>query len=213
MGACLAGSPVVRAHASVSTDVFLKSGTSRTGDELIFGVPRSASPPGPDRLKAVRAFYVALANHAREHNRGYVRAWPVEIALDWDRGLVLRADVAFVASGRLPPRRGVIVLGPDLLIETLPPCTRDRPMRQRLEWFARYGVRECWLVHLSPRPVEIVDVGRSIAPRREVDVLSFTDGKISSRRRFDELTPIQSTALPSFQRSLQSVLDGRLPRG
>lgn len=56
---------------------------------------------------------------------------------------------------------------PDLVVEVLSPQPRIGLLDERLEWFGRYGVRECWLVH---------------QPEEEIEVLQFVIGEFESRR-------------------------------
>jgi hypothetical protein len=62
---------------------------------------------------------------------------------------------------------------------------------ERVQWFAQYGVRECWLVHQIDR---------------WIDVLTFEDGRTTMRRRFAAHERIESNVLPKFNRSLTGIL-------
>jgi Uma2 family endonuclease len=62
---------------------------------------------------------------------------------------------------------------------------------ERLGWFARYGVRECWLVHLIDRQVEVI---------------RFADGAVASREMLGPNDVIRSSVLEGFDRTLASIL-------
>jgi Uma2 family endonuclease len=54
---------------------------------------------------------------------------------------------------------------PDLVLEVLSPRPRIGTLQERIDWFSRYGVRECWLVHQDARTSKSSSVrqGRSRA--------------------------------------------------
>ena len=82
---------------------------------------------------------------------------------------------------------------PDLVVEVLSPSPRVGQIHERLNWFARYGVRECWVVHLD-------------GPRMEV--LTFGDGVVRERRDLDSLDPMASNVLPTLTQSVGSLVNG-----
>ena len=80
---------------------------------------------------------------------------------------------------------------PDLVVEVLSPRPRIGRLAERLEWFARYGVRECWLFHQDDR---------------RLDVLAFEGGAVAARHSFTEDEPVRSRVLPAFGESVASML-------
>jgi Uma2 family endonuclease len=78
------------------------------------------------------------------------------------------------------------------VIEILSPDPRVGRINDRLQWFARYGVRECWLLHLLDDVVEVVQ---------------FESGGIASRSSYGAAQRIDSAVLPGFDRTLGSILD------
>ena len=85
---------------------------------------------------------------------------------------------------------------PDLVVEVLSPRPRIGALDARIDWFARYGVRECWVVHL---------------PVREVDVLRFEGGVVAGRETFEADVPIRSGVLPAFNTPLARILQNSWP--
>ena len=77
------------------------------------------------------------------------------------------------------------------MVEVLSPRPRIGTLDERIGWFAKYGVRECWLVHQHVR---------------EVEVLQFEGGSVASRSTFEADMPIRSSVLPAFNRSLAEIL-------
>jgi Uma2 family endonuclease len=84
---------------------------------------------------------------------------------------------------------------PDLVIEVLSPYPRVGRVDEKLNWYERYGVRECWLVHQIRRQVEIVT----------------WPGGAAAHRIFEQHDPLESSVLPGFDRSLSQIVPGYLP--
>ena len=82
---------------------------------------------------------------------------------------------------------------PDLVIEVLSPRPRIGTVEERLGWFATYGVRECWLVHL---------------PGSRIEVVQFRDGAMISAM-FEPVQPIRSEVLPGITLRPLDVLENR----
>jgi Uma2 family endonuclease len=171
--------------------------------ELIFGVMRMAESPTSTHQEAVAALFLALHAHVARPGDGTVWFAPLDVVLDAERALVVQPDLLVILKSgdlRLQTRRAVVmdkVYGaPDLVIEVLSPNPRIGTVAERLDWFATYGVRECWLVH----PVS-----------HEVDVWQFADGDARVRRMFGPDDRIVSAVLPEFDLSPVEIL-GYPPR-
>ncbi len=81
---------------------------------------------------------------------------------------------------------GVLRVAPDIAVEVLSPRPRIGDLHERIEWFARYVVKECWLVDLT---------------RRQVAVLAFEEGRIAGRGLFGGLERVVSAVLPELHLS------------
>ena len=73
---------------------------------------------------------------------------------------VVQPDILFVSN----ERRGIIteanVSGaPDLVVEILSPSTAERDRELKLTLYARYGVREYWIVDPDDETVEVMELG------------------------------------------------------
>jgi Uma2 family endonuclease len=159
--------------------------------ELIYGAHRVADAPLPHHQRAVARLFRALDDHVTERSLGEVWLSPVDVILDGDRHLVVQPDLLFISEARSHILTDRIRGAPDLVVEVLSPHPRIGQEDERVGWFATYGVAECWLVHLTPRHVE---------------VLAFADGMVTERRTFDQYARIASRVLPAFGRNLFSVL-------
>jgi Uma2 family endonuclease len=150
--------------------------------------------PSPRHQSAVADLFRALDAHVTEHALGEMWLAPLDVILDAARALVVQPDLMFVANERSSIVSDRVLGPPDLVIEVLSPSARIGRTEEHLEWLARYGVRECWLVHLE---------------RRDVTVVPLADRREDGRRVFAGADPIASGVLPRFDRSLTSMLHRR----
>lgn len=151
--------------------------------ELAFGVLRVADSPVVGHQRVVRDLTIALTACAREHRLGEVLPAPMDVILDRDANLVVQPDIVFVSAERAEIVSDRIHGAPDLVVEVLSPHPRIGRLHEKVEWFARYGVKECWLVDL---------------PRRQVVVLAFAGGRIANRGLFSGSESVASAVMPEF---------------
>jgi Uma2 family endonuclease len=175
----------------MTTDEYFRSPETLLPQELVYGIVRDAPTPPPGHQLLVGQIFMALAQHAREHDSG--RAWlsPIDVVLDRDQPLVVQPDIIYIARERLHIVSDRVWGAPDLVVEVLSPRPRIGLLDERLDWFGRYGVRECWLVH---------------QPANEIEVVQFARGEFESRRFFNKEEAIRSSVLPLFDRSLTSMM-------
>jgi len=151
--------------------------------QLAYGVLHVADSPVASHQRVVRDLVLALTPFARDRQLGEVLPAPMDVILDVDAALVVQPDLLFVSR----ERQGIItdrVYGaPDLVIEVLSPQPRVGKLEERVGWFARYGVRECWLVDL---------------PKRQICVLTFEKQGVAARTLVAGAQPIPSTVLPGL---------------
>jgi Uma2 family endonuclease len=76
-------------------------------------------------------------------------------------------------AGRRPPPRGVITIPPDIAVEIVSPSPRDqrRDRFEKMEEYARFGIRFYWLIDPQQRTVEIYEqaADRKYARRAQAD--------------------------------------------
>ena len=118
----------------------------------------------------------ALARLVRESGQGIVLHAPVDIRLAPDTVLV--PDILFISQERLSiigPQ--TIDAPPDLMVEILSPGTRRRDLKVKRELYARFGVREYWIVDPDARSVTVL----ALTGAKYVVVPVAGEGMIQSR--------------------------------
>jgi Uma2 family endonuclease len=176
----------------ITTDEYFRTPETMLPQELVYGTVRDAPAPAPGHQTAVGLFFIALFLHAHERHAGGVWLSPIDVVLDREGSLVVQPDVIFVREERLHIVTDRVWGAPDLVVEVLSPNPRIGTLEERLDWFARHGVREWWLVR---------------QPLRELEVLQLADGSVAGRHVCRGDRPIRSRVLPDFTRSVSSILD------
>jgi Uma2 family endonuclease len=99
----------------------------------------------------------ALDGYVRAYNLGEVRYAPLDVILSEEN--VLQPDILFISKERFSIITDKNVQGaPDLVIEILSSTTaeRDRGLKQKL--YAKFGVREYWLVDPDKETIEVLSL-------------------------------------------------------
>ena len=170
---------------------YLQQEETTRPQELVWGVVRDAPSPAPAHQDALLEFAIAWREHVKEHDLGLVIISAMDCVLDRERALVVQPDLLFVTNSRMHIVQDRIWGAPNLVLEILSPRPRLGVLNERLEWFAKYGVEECWIYHQSERALE---------------VLNFENGAEVSRRRFEYHDRIVSTLWPQWDRSCASFV-------
>jgi Uma2 family endonuclease len=167
----------------MTTAEYLQTPETVLPRELAFGVLRVAESPVVMHQRVVRDLTIALTHFTRERRLGEVLPAPMDVILDRDANLVVQPDIVFVAAARAGIVADRIYGAPDLAVEVLSPHPRIGDLHERIGWFARYGVKECWLVDLQ---------------RRQVAVLALEAGRIAGRGLFAGHESLESAVLPDL---------------
>ncbi len=104
------------------------------------------------------ALFRFLDSHIRARGLGEVRFAPLDVVLSEHD--VVQPDLMFISKVRLGiVREGVVQGAPDLVVEIFSPATtqRDRTLKRTL--YARYGVKEYWLVDPEMETIEVLQLG------------------------------------------------------
>jgi len=161
---------------------YLRTPETLLPQELVWGYVREAAAPTPAHQRVVGALHIRLWQHLRETGAGEVWLSPIDVVLDAERDLVVQPDLSVVLAEHADRVTDRIWGPPDLVIEVMSPRPRIGTVDERLAWFASYGVRECWLVHL---------------PGSRIEVVRFDSGA-AVPTMFAPLEPIRSSVLPGL---------------
>jgi Uma2 family endonuclease len=167
-----------------TTEEYLNTPETVLPRELAFGVMRVADAPVVSHQRVVRDLTLALTACARDGRLGEVLSAPIDVILDRGKDLIVQPDLVFVSAGRAEIVGDRIHGAPDLVVEVLSPHPRIGRLHEKIEWFAHYGVKECWLIDLA---------------RRQVAVLTFADERVGMRDLFLDADPIASRILTGLR--------------
>jgi Uma2 family endonuclease len=113
--------------------------------------------PAPDvyHQRVSRKLEVALIEHVERHDLGEILDAPCDVVLSQEN--VVQPDILFVSKDRL----GIIgkpnIQGPpDLVIEIVSESTRSKDADIKRKLYAKYGVREYWIVDPAAKTVEVL---------------------------------------------------------
>ena len=167
----------------IHTHEYLRTPETLLPQELVWGYVREAAAPTPAHQRVVGELFVCLRQHLRETGAGEVWLSPIDVVLDAERDLVVQPDLSVILAEHADIVTDHIWGAPDLVIEVMSPRPRIGTLEERLAWFATYGVRECWLVHL---------------PGSRIEVVRFADG-VAASTIYGPLDAIRSSVLPGLQ--------------
>ena len=176
--------------AKLTVDEYLRTPESLRPMELVYGVVREPAAPRYGHQSVVTHLGALLDRHVRERDLGQVCVSPVDVVLDRDAALVLQPDIVFVAKAHLDRIKERIWGAPDLVIEVVSPKTARRDRTTKLAWYARHGVRECWLVDARRCSVEVVGLQEEPPLRAE----------------YAGDVPVRSLVLPEWEASASEIL-------
>ena len=147
--------------------------------------------PSPNRAHQTIFLGLGALLHAfvAEHGRGEIYIAPFDVVLSDTN--VVQPDLLFIANHRAHIVTEDNVQGPpDLVIEILSPSTAERDRTFKRALYARYGVREYWLVDPDTRTVT---------------VLLLDDGAFVEVARYGAGQPLTSPTLPGFTANLDDI--------
>jgi len=150
------------AERPIGTGDYLRTPETLLPQELVYGYVREAAAPSAAHQRTVGALFIRLSQHLRATGAGEAWLSPLDVVLDVERDLVVQPDLSVVLAEHADIVTDRIWGPPDLVVEVLSPRPRIGSVEERLEWFAAYGVRECWLVHLSGSRIEIISFQRGV---------------------------------------------------
>jgi Uma2 family endonuclease len=167
----------------LTTAEYLQTAESLRVQELIFGTLRVAESPSFRHQNLLLELAVLMRVFVGQHKLGTVCIAPLDVILDPARALILQPALFYVSRQRQDIITDRIWGAPDLVVEVMSPHPRIGAVQDRLQYFAQYGVRECWLMHQLSKDFE---------------VLQLNGYGVESRQTYSGVERIQSTVLREF---------------
>jgi len=122
--------------------------------EVIDGELFVTPAPTPFHQILVMRLARLLEDHVAGAGLGTVLMAPCDVVLS--RNDVLQPDIFFVPAGRGEIIGEKYIGGaPDLVVEVLSPSTESRDRVAKAKRYARFGVREMWLVDPAAKTIEV----------------------------------------------------------
>ncbi|HHY93624.1 MAG TPA: Uma2 family endonuclease [Firmicutes bacterium] len=150
--------------------------------ELLEGDIRMTPSPSVTHQEISKRLEIQLVNWIEGRGLGKVFHAPIDVILSHRN--VVQPDVLYVCKERLGIIREANIKGaPDLVVEILSPSDEDWDRVTKRQVYARYGVREYWLVD---------PVGKS------VEVAHWQDGELVTVQVYGEGATLTSSILPGL---------------
>ena len=142
----------------MTTGDYLSGAEDLRRRELVWGVVREPPSPFAPHQRATTRSAALLDEHVRTQDLGVVLVSPMDVVLDDAQALVLQPDVMFISHERAGIVRDFVRGAPDLVVEVISRSTARYDRDAKVKWYARYGVRECWLIDPEQQVVTVVDL-------------------------------------------------------
>ncbi|MGQ9631384.1 MAG: Uma2 family endonuclease [bacterium] len=145
--------------------------------ELLEGELVMVPSPTEYHQRISRNLIFALWQFVKERGLGSVYDAPLDVVLgEGKERNVVQPDIFFISNNHLSIVAEEEVRGaPDLIVEISSPSTAERDRTYKKTLYARYGVREYWLVDPQTETVEVFRLGEagfeSVALYKRKDVL------------------------------------------
>jgi Uma2 family endonuclease len=175
----------------MTVDEYLRTPETVLPAELKYGILRVAESPSPRHQSAVANLFLALNAYVNARDIGRIWLSPLDVVLDDERALVVQPDLMFISTQNEWIVQDRVRGAPDLVVEVLSPNPRIGSTNDRIGWFAQYGVRECWLLHLD---------------RREITVITYAHRRVATRAVFGRRHPISSSVFPDFTETFDDIV-------
>ncbi|MEW6227312.1 MAG: Uma2 family endonuclease, partial [Bacillota bacterium] len=162
--------------------------------ELIGGAIRVVPSPSVSHQQVSKRLQRALMEWIEDRGLGEVYDAPLDVVLSkYD---VVQPDLLYVSRDRLGIIREANIWGPpDLVVEILSPGTARWDQEVKRQLYAKFGVREFWLVDPVGRTIEVATLERG-----ESATLQFTALQV-----YAPGSTLMSPLLPGFTLDIEAL--------
>ena len=145
--------------------------------EIIDGELLEMPAPSLKHQKVIWNLAYVFRRYQEKKDCGDFYLAPVDVVLSEEH--VVQPDLVFVSKDRLSIARDRGIFGsPDLVVEVVSPSTFKRDTEDKRKLYAKYGVKEYWLVFPEERVVEVLTLEGN---EYEVFSYAFESGKVCSK--------------------------------
>ena len=160
-----------------TADPFVALGSRADDYEMVRGVLREAEAMGGLHGALGGDLHLDIAFFVRENNLGLVFTSDTQYELIRDPRTVLKPDISFIASARLPREgvwEGIIPIAPDLAAEVASPSNSEAEILDKVGIFLSGGTRLVWVVRPRYRTITVFRPDR---PERILTIGDELDGE------------------------------------
>lgn len=151
--------------------------------EIIEGELLVTPAPSARHQMILTRLLVRVGAFVEQSRLGLLLAAPTDVILAED--IVIQPDLLYVAENRkgIVNPEGGIHGTPDLVVEILSPSTAERDRQVKRKLYAKYGVREYWMID---------------PPSKTAEVLTLSQGLLETWQVFPDGTTLTSPLLPGL---------------
>ena len=125
--------------------------------EIIEGELFMVPAPIPYHQDIFRSLFRVLTDYAQSKNLGKVYSAPIDVVLSDEN--IVQPDILFISKQRLSIITEKNIQGaPDLVVEILSPGTAEKDKILKRKLYAKFGVKEFWLVDGKKKEIEVLSL-------------------------------------------------------
>ena len=124
--------------------------------DIVDGEMIMAAAPTNEHQETIGEFHFILRDFVKERNLGTVLFAPLDIVIRRNPLRTRQPDLLFISKDRYDRYQYPLEIAPELTIEILSPSNTRRRIQDVLADYAAIGVKECWLVSLDARTIEVL---------------------------------------------------------
>ena len=142
----------------ITYEEYLAGPETRERKEIVDGVLVMYAAPTFFHQIVLSDLNDPVKQFVRDNRLGTVLFAPVDVIIRRDPLRVRQPDLMFVSNERaeILGQSGQIEGGPDLVVEILSPSNTRPHIERKLADYASVGIRECWLVVIEDRNIEVL---------------------------------------------------------
>ncbi len=144
--------------------------------EVIEGELIELFTPAVIHQRIVKRLFIELTEFVEKRNLGEVFISPIDVVLSDEN--VFQPDIVFVSKENAGIVKEKAIFGsPDLVVEVISPSTLKRDTEDKKRLYAKFGVKELWLIFPGEKAVEVFSLKDG---GYEVCSFGYDSGKVKS---------------------------------